>query len=166
MAQTYQDLLFPGDALVLEQNSAYFPMRVRQCSTSALALVNILTKCPSVQSVYYPKVVSTAPLYERYRRPEGGYGYLLSILFYKPASAIVFYNRLDICKGPNVGANFSLALPYAQLSHVHELDWAESQGVPKHIVRISVGLEVESTLIDRITDALEEVQRLENVVEQ
>jgi cystathionine gamma-synthase len=162
----YEDLLFPGDAMVLERNSATFSLRVRQCSATALALVQLLTKCPFVQTVYYPKVVPTAPLYERYRRPDGGYGYLLSILFSKPASAVVFYNSLDICKGPNVGTNFSLALPYAQLSHVHELDWAESQGVPKHIVRISVGLEAEETLIARIKDALQEVQRHESLTEQ
>lgn len=76
---------------------------------------------------------------------------------------MVFYDNLDICKGPNLGANFSLALPYAQLSHVHELDWAESQGVPKHIVRISVGLETEAVLVDRVRDALKEVQRHESV---
>lgn len=125
--------------------------------------MKLIANCPSVQSIYYPKLVSTAHLYERYRRANGGYGFLFSILFHKPASAVVFYDNLDICKGPNLGANFSLALPYAQLSHVHELDWAESQGLPKHIVRISVGLETEAVLVDRVRDALKEVQRHESV---
>jgi cystathionine gamma-synthase len=105
--------------------------------------------------------MSTAHLYERYRRPNGGHGYLLSFLFRNPVSAVVFYDSLDICKGPNVGTNFSLALPYAQLSHALELDWAESQGVPRHIVRISVGLELEELLIARIDDALLEVEKFE-----
>lgn len=77
--------------------------------------------------------MSNAYLYERYRRPNGGHGYLLSFLFRNPASAVVFNDSLDICKGPNVGTNFSLALPYAQLSHALELDWAESQGVPRQL---------------------------------
>lgn len=58
-------------------------------------------------------------------------------------------------KGPSIGTNFSLALPYAQLSHVFDLDWAESQGIPKHIVRLSVGLESEDELVKCVSRALE-----------
>jgi cystathionine gamma-synthase len=163
LTATYQDLFFPGDAIILAQNSADFPERVHRCSATAHRLVERITGHPSIHSIYYPTLVPTAHLYERYRRTNGGYGYVLSILFHKPADAVLFYDKLDIRKGPNIGTNFSLALPYAQLSHVHELDWAESNGVPKHIVRISVGLETEASLVDRVTDALMNVQRQEGV---
>jgi cystathionine gamma-synthase len=157
----YEDLLFPADAIVLGQNAADFQSRVSQCNETANSLASFLVECPSIDSVYYPNLVSTSDLYERYRRQHGGYGYLLSILFKEPESAVLFYNILDICKGPSIGANFSLALPYAQLVHYFELDWAESQGVGKHIVRLSVGLESHAELLDRITAALREVARYE-----
>ncbi|KAL4758349.1 pyridoxal phosphate-dependent transferase [Aspergillus foveolatus] len=163
LSSTYQDNLFPADAILLAHNSTTFPSRVRQCNKTALALASHIVTHPSIQSVFHPSLPSlpTAYLYERYRRSNGGHGYLLSFLFRNPASAVVFYDCLDICKGPNVGTNFSLALPYAQLSHALELDWAESQGVPRHIMRISVGLEPEELLIGRIDDALLEVEKFE-----
>ncbi|KAL4734944.1 putative cystathionine gamma-synthase [Aspergillus similis] len=163
LSSTYQDNLFPADAIVLAHNSTTFPSRVRQCNKTAQALASHIVTHPSIQSVFHPSLpsMSTAHLYERYRRPNGGYGYILSFLFRNSASAVVFYNNLDICKGPSVGTNFSLALPYAQLSHALELDWAESQGLPRHIMRITVGLEPEELLIGRIDDALLEVERFE-----
>lgn len=119
-----------------------------------MALAKLFSVYACIDSVLYPCFVSTGHLYERYRRENGGYGYVLSILFREPTHAIQFYDTLNICKGPSIGTNFSLALPYAQLAHVHELDWAESQGIPKHIVRISAGLERTVDLIDRVTEAL------------
>lgn len=66
-----------------------------------------------------------------------------------------FYDVLDLCKGPSVGTNFSLAIPYSLLAHFREQDWAESEGgIDRHMVRISVGLEREEDLIARIQDAL------------
>lgn len=50
----------------------------------------------------------------------------------------------------------------SQIAHASELDWAESQGMPRHIVRISVGLEEESTLIMKLDHALQEVETFEN----
>ncbi|KAL4748744.1 hypothetical protein BDW72DRAFT_195486 [Aspergillus terricola var. indicus] len=163
LSSTYQDNLFPADAIVLAHNSTTFPSRVRQCNRTAQALASHMVTHPSIQSVFHPSLpsMSTEHLYERYRRPNGGHGYLLSFLFRNPASAVVFYDNLDICKGPNVGTNFSLALPYAQLSHALELDWAESHGVRRQLVRISVGLEPEKLLIERIDDALLEVEKFE-----
>ena len=107
-------------------------------------------------------MVPSAALYERYRRPDGGYGSLISIVFRNPESAVRFYDAIDLCKGPSFGTNFTLVLPYSQLAHAFELDWAESQGMPKHIVRISVGLEDKSVLIRKFEQALEEVEAFEN----
>jgi len=151
--------VFPADAIILAENSVDFEDRALICSANALALAKLFSVYECIDSVLYPCFVSTGHLYERYRRENGGYGYVLSILFREPTHAIQFYDALNICKGPSIGTNFSLALPYAQLSHVHELDWAESQGIPKHIVRISAGLERTVDLIDRVTEALAVVEK-------
>lgn len=155
LTATYEDLLFPTEALVLAQNSRDFQGRVRRCNANALTLATFLSLHPRIESVLYPPLVPTRQLYERYRRRNGGYGYVLSILFREPNDAVRFYDKLDMRKGPSIGTNFSLALPYAQLSHVFDLDWAESQGIPKHIVRLSVGLESEDELVKCVSRALE-----------
>jgi cystathionine gamma-synthase len=151
----HEDTYFPLDAMVMAQNAADFQSRVTRCNANALAIANLLAKHPSVAHVYYPSLVPSRQLYDQVRRRDGGYGYLLSIVFHKPETAVFFYDVLDICKGPSVGTNFSLAIPYSVLAHFHEQDWAESEGgVDKYMVRISVGLERKEDLIARVQDAL------------
>jgi cystathionine gamma-synthase len=162
LSSTYEDLMFPLDAKVLLRNCLDFRSRVQQASSSALAIANFLKTHHSISRVNYPTMVASAALYERYRRPGGGYGSLISLVFRNPQSAVQFYDKIDLCKGPSFGTNFTLVLPYSQLAHAFELDWAESQGMPKHIIRISVGLEDESILIRKFDQALEEVEAFEN----
>lgn len=88
---------------------------------------------------------------------------MISLVFKSFDSAIRFYDTIDLCKGPSIGANFTLVLPYSQLAHACELDWAESHGIAKHIMRISVGLEDERALISKFDRALQEVKALEKL---
>jgi len=162
LSSTYEDLMFPLDAKILLRNCLDFRARVQRASSNALALANSLITHPSISRVNYPTMVASGALYERCRRPEGAYGSLISIVFRNPESAIRFYDTIDLWKGPSFGTNFTLVLPYAQLAHAFELDWAESQGMPKHIIRISVGLEDEELLIGKFEHALEEVEAFEN----
>lgn len=145
---------------MLLENCRDFPSRVRKANSNALAITNFLQTHDLIDHVNYPNKVASASLYEQYRRPDGGYGSLVSLVFKKPASAMHFYNTIDLCKGPSFGANFTLVLPYCQVAHAFELDWAESQGISKHMVRISVGLEDESTLIQKFHEALQAVETL------
>jgi cystathionine gamma-synthase len=157
LTRTHEDLIFPLDAQVLLRNCLDFPDRVQKANRNALAVATFLQSQPSslISRVNYPTMVPSTPLYEQYRRrPDGGYGSLISVIFRNPDVAACFYDAVDLCKGPSFGANFTLVLPYSQLAHAFELDWAESQGMPKHIVRISVGLEDETTLIRKLEQAL------------
>lgn len=147
--------MFPLDAKVLLQNCLDFPSRVQRASRTTLAIANFLQGQEAISHVNYPTMVASAPLYERYRRPKGGYGSLISIVFRTSAYAVQFYDTIDLCKGPSFGANFTLVVPYSQLAHANGLDWAESQGISKYIVRISVGLEEESILISKLYCSLQ-----------
>lgn len=163
LSAIYEDLIFPLDARVLLQNCLDFPSRVQKASRTALTIANFLQRQEAISHVYYPTMIASAPLYERYRRPKGGYGSLISIVFRTPADAIQFYDSVDLCKGPSFGANFTLLIPYSQLAHADELDWAESQGISKYIVRISVGLEEERVLISKLNRSLQMLCRTEGL---
>jgi cystathionine gamma-synthase len=71
--------------------------------------------------------------------------------------APVFYDALDVAKGPGFGTNFTLACPYTILAHYHELDWAESCGVDPNLVRIWVGLDPAEHLVETFSAALNAV---------
>ena len=154
----HEDLIFPLDASILLQNSLDFPARVQKASSNALEVVNFLQTHDLISHVNYPTTVASRALYEDYRRENGSYGYLLSFVFKNPEHAMQFYNLVDLCKGPSCGTNFTLVLPYSQVSHAFELDWAESKGMSKHIVRISVGLEEKDALVTKLSQALQAIQ--------
>ncbi|KAE8382715.1 cystathionine beta-lyase [Aspergillus bertholletiae] len=155
IASVWEDTYFPGDVITLAQNCKDVVSRVKKCNNSAEKIANLINSHPSVDRVNYPCLVPTKHLYENCKRKDGGYGFLLSIIFHHPEDAIKFYDNLHVAKGPSLGTNFTIALPYAVLSHFRELEWAASFDVPEHIVRISVGLEDEEELLKVVSHALD-----------
>jgi cystathionine gamma-synthase len=179
----YHDALFAEDAIVLERNSRDYAERMPRINDAAERLVEFLAERPEVESVFYPgrkaesgrrkaedgrrragsvsdrrsnpQFAIRNPQYDRFRKPNGGHGVLFSLVLKDgECNAPRFFDRLRISKGPNLGTNFSLACPFTILAHYTELDFAESCGVSRWLVRVSVGLEPPDDLIDRFADAL------------
>lgn len=72
-------------------------------------------------------------------------------------TAIPFYNNMRLNKGPSLGCNFSLLCSYAMLAHYDELDWVESLGISRYIMRVSVGQEEPEDLIERFKQVLDKL---------
>ena len=72
-----------------------------------------------------------------------------------PETAPRFYDALRINKGPSLGTNYTLCCPYTILAHYTELDWAESLGVSRWLIRISVGLDDADDLCARFAEAFD-----------
>jgi len=154
MTEEHEDLLWGEDALLLARNSEGLGERMRTVNRTAEQLCEFLHRHPHVERVHYPKY-STPELYGACLRPGGGYGGLFSILLAgAPERAPRFFDALRVSKGPNLGTVFSLSCPYTILAHYREMDFAERCGVPRHLVRVSVGLEEPDDLIDRFDRAL------------
>ncbi|RDA91838.1 hypothetical protein CP533_3657 [Ophiocordyceps camponoti-saundersi (nom. inval.)] len=154
LSDTYEDTYFPLDVIVMNQNSAAFESRVLMASRNAKRLVQQLRCHRAVDRVYYPWGDATQHLYDLFRRPEGEYGYLVTIQFVEPAAAVAFFDALDVAKGPSLGTNFTLCCAYTLLAHASELEWAAKYGVTEHLVRISVGIEEQESLVALVDAAL------------
>jgi cystathionine gamma-synthase len=156
VAEGHEELLFGEDAAVIDAQARSFPERMRQHNASGLLLAERLRRHPAVEKVWYPKW-EFSQAYEAVRRPEGGWGALVTFL---PKNAEtrspVIYDNLEFCKGPSLGTVFSLACPFTLLAHYTELSWAESCGVPRHLLRISFGLEDPEDLWRRLERALKD----------
>jgi len=150
----HEELLWGGDALVLDTNARAFPDRMKRHNENGLRLAERLRQHPAVERVWYPKW-EFSEAYEAVRRPTGGWGALLTFL---PKNAETrspgIYDRLAFCKGPSLGTVFTLACPFTLLAHYTELKWAESCGVSRYLIRISVGLEDPEKLWRRLDTAL------------
>ncbi|KAJ3045671.1 hypothetical protein HDV00_007797 [Rhizophlyctis rosea] len=149
-SERYEDNVWCEDAIFLERNSRRFRHRILQLNETTEYLCDYLKAHPKVQTIHYPKYTDPET-YTTYAHPlptstpssipSYGYGSLFSLILKPEYSVTRFYDALECQKGPSLGTNFTLASPYVILAHYGELDWAESCGVDRWLIRVSVGLE-------------------------
>ena len=152
----HEELLWGEDATVLDRQARGFPERMQRHNQSGLLLAERLRHHPAVERVWYPKW-EFSEAYEAVRRPNGGWGALITFLPKQGAERSArIYDRLAFSKGPSLGTVFTLACPFTLLAHYTELEWAESCGVSRYLIRISVGLEDPEDLWQRLERALNE----------
>ena len=155
LAAQHEELLWGADAAVIDTHAREFPQRMKRHNETGLLLAERLRAHPAVERVWYPKW-EFSEVYEAVRRPGGGWGSLITFLPKNAeATAPRIYDALAFCKGPSLGTVFSLACPFTLLAHYTELEWAESCGVPRNLIRISAGLEDAELLWQRLETALE-----------
>ena len=150
---SYEDLLYPDDAIVLAHNSRKFSARMSVIDANGDVLADYLSGHPKVDRVYYPKLIDREA-YDAIRKPEGGYGGLLSFTLKDRVHAPAVYDRLEVSKGPSLGANFTLACPYTLLAHYRELAFAAENGIAPELIRVSAGMEDIKDLLGRFAGAL------------
>ncbi|KAF7615853.1 hypothetical protein AFLA_009359 [Aspergillus flavus NRRL3357] len=156
-----QDAYFPLDVNTLRQNSKDIVWRVKQCNPNTLPLIELFQAHPAIAAVNDPSIAPTSALYKSVMRKDGGYGNVLSIVFHDPRTAEHCYNVFNVCKGSSFGANFTLAIPYVQLANYWNQDKVAKHGVPRHIIRISVGLEDSRQIVETAKRALKSVDEFE-----
>jgi cystathionine gamma-synthase len=149
----FDDAFWFEDAVVLERNSRDYEERVRRINDSGRCLARYLSRHGKVEAVYYPEFSHKAE-YGQLAKDGAGYAGLFSVILRDEAEAApAFYDCLQVSKGPSLGANFTLACPYTLLAHYPELEWAESCGLSRYLVRVSVGLEEPDDLVRRFEAA-------------
>lgn len=154
MSSDFEETLADIDVAVLAKNSSDLTQRLTTINHNAVRLANFFKQHPKVDSVCYPGPDSLS--YEALRSADGGYGGLMSVVLHNPAdSTPAMFDSLQICKGPNLGTNFTLCCPYTLLAHYTELEFAEQCGVSRWLLRISVGTEPYDVLEARFAAALE-----------
>lgn len=159
MGEIYEDNFWAEDALFLERNSRDLEDRSALINKNAEAVAELFLESDLIKDVFYPKLVPSRKNYDACRIESGGYGGLMSIVFKDPKDAPVFFDAVNIAKGPSLGTNFTLTCPYTIIAHYLELDFVEKYGVDKYLVRISIGLEDSKTLINVFTTALDLVRK-------
>ena len=103
--------------------------------SNAAILVHWLAQQPPVAKVYAAPIPSPMGHESKGRAPQLVVAGLISIILAEAWMAPVFYDALNVAKGPGFGTNFTLSCPYTILAHYGELEWAESCGVDASLVR-------------------------------
>lgn len=147
--------VFPLDTEILKHNSQDVRWRARRCNENALAVAQMLHDHPLIQRLNYPYFDGSLPVYRSLMRKDGGYGPVMSLVFYDPKVAHRFYDVLNLPKGSSFGTNFTIAVPFTLLVHYFNRDKVAEYGLPEHIIRISVGLENVNDIKAAIQTALD-----------
>jgi cystathionine gamma-synthase len=145
--------LYIADAEVLLSNLKGYSKRMKTVNASGQALAAWLAAHPAVAEVWHPSLTHREN-YEAIMRKGGGYGGLLSFVLKNVKKTPKVYDALRVSKGPSFGTSFTMACPYTQLAHYHELEWAEGCGVSPFLLRVSCGLEPLETVIAAFEEAL------------
>ncbi|RLN43599.1 hypothetical protein BBJ28_00023859 [Nothophytophthora sp. Chile5] len=152
--QEADSFLVEDDVEVLLETSEDLMVRVAKTNATTATIVQRLQKHPMVKELYYPQLGEAEALYNPFLTPKATdegprFGPLLSIVLHgglEPAKS--FYNTVSIAKGPSLGTNFTLCCPYSLLAHYYELDFVETCGVDRNLIRISIGQEDPEVIWD------------------
>lgn len=149
----FEETLSDDDVVVLESNSRDVRERMQITNSNAACLADYLRQHAAVDQVHYPSAEDQ--VYCELMQGTRQFGGLMSIVLHDAErNTPGVYDSLRINKGPNLGTRFTLCCPFTMLAHYQELDFAESCGVSRWLLRISVGLEDADELIQRFDDAL------------
>ncbi len=133
------------------------PLRMKQHSTSAMAIAEFLEAHPKVSKVNYPGLKSDANHANASKYMKGGFSGLLSFEVANKETAQKIADGTDIfAVVVNIGDSKSIITHPASTTH-QQLSAQEliDAGVPGGLVRLSVGLEDTQDLIDDLTKALD-----------
>lgn len=135
--------------------SETLPLRVRQCSQTALSLARWLEQHPKIGAVHYPFLPSH-PDHGRATRLFAAGSWLLSFELRDPSTMIEVLDRLTLpIKATGLGDTRSLIIPVAPTIfwEAGPQDRA-AMGIADGLVRVSIGLEDEADLIADFDRAL------------
>jgi cystathionine gamma-synthase len=131
------------------------PLRVSYQNTSAEAIANFLSAQPGVRKVFYPSLPAH-PNLEIAKRQMRGFGGVVSFDLGSPERAKKFIDALSIPYiAPSLGGTESLVIPYSVVvpPAPEEIESGKFSIEPG-LVRLSVGLEDQSDLIEDLAQAL------------
>tara|TARA_R100001132_G_scaffold27471_1_gene33929 strand:+ start:3742 stop:5073 length:1332 start_codon:yes stop_codon:yes gene_type:complete len=149
--------LSPYNAFQIIQGLETLPIRIREHSRNAAAVVNFLNEHPLVDRVIYPNHQNGENLKRAQTYLKGGYGGLVGFhIKGGKAAGAAFIDALDLFYHvANIGDARSLAIHPATTTHSQlSLEEQHQSGVSDSYIRLSIGIEHIDDIIADLTQAL------------
>ena len=149
-------MLAPEIAHKLARSLSTLPLRIERHNTNALAIAHYLDAHPAVKNVYYPGLTDT-PNHQLATKQMSGYGGMLSFEIHGGGDvAIDLVDNLQLFSlAPSLGGTESLVSQPVSTSHfgMPEEELLH-RGITASLIRLSVGLEEKSDLIQDLDQAI------------
>lgn len=126
--------------------------RVKTISTNTKKLISYLENSKLIKKVYHCMDEENKKLYSQTIIDDNSYCGVISIEFTKPLTQT--YDKLNFAKGPSLGTEFTLLMPYTYLAHYDLILTKEGRKhledvkLPIDLIRISVGVEPIEEIIN------------------
>ena len=131
--------------------------RIKTISENTKALVEYFQKTSFIDEIFYCLSPKYASNYKKLMIDENSLTGIISVTFKKDFKEV--YDKLNFAKGPSLGTEFTLLMPYTYLAHYDLVtsksgnEFLKQIGLPINLLRISVGIE-------NIEDIIKEFERL------
>lgn len=149
-------MIAPEIAHKLSRSLCTLSVRIERHNTNALAIAQYLNAHPMVKNVHYPGLVES-PDYELAQKQMSGYGGMLSFeINGGSGAAIMLVDNLKLFSlAPSLGGTESLVSQPVATSHfgMPEKELLK-RGITPSLIRLSVGLEEVSDLIQDLEQAI------------
>jgi len=157
LSKTIGACLSPFDSWLLIRGIKTLPLRLERQQETAMKIAGWLLKQKQVKEVYYPGL-SKHPGYEISRKQTTGFGAMLSFRVDSPKTACRILERVKIIQYAESLGGVESLITYPMLQTHADIpeEKRKAKGIDDCLLRLSVGLESASDLIEDLRQALEE----------
>ncbi len=122
-----------------------YKKRVKVISENTKKIVQYFKTASFIDEIFYCLNPKYASNYQKLMIDENSYTGIVSVTFKKDFKEV--YDKLNFAKGPSLGTEFTLLMPYTYLAHYDLItsksgnEFLNQIGLPINLLRISVGCE-------------------------
>ncbi len=147
----HADMPYIKDIQRLAYEIQSYENRMKIISSNTKKLVEYFKTAPFIDEIFYCLSPKYASNYQKLMIDENCYTGIVSVTFKKNFKEV--YDKLNFAKGPSLGTEFTLLMPYTYLAHYDLVTskngnkFLNQIGLPINLLRISVGCEEINTII-------------------
>ena len=148
----HADMPYIKDIQRLAYEIKDYESRMKIISSNTKKLVEYFKTAPFIDEIFYCLNPKYASNYQKLMIDENSYTGIISVTFKKDFKEV--YDKLNFAKGPSLGTEFTLLMPYTYLAHYDLIltksgnEFLKKIGLPINLLRISVGIEDINEIIN------------------
>ena len=153
----HADTPYIKDIQRLAYQSSFYENRMNKINSNTKKLIKYLETAPFIDEIYHTLKEENYVNLMKHKEACGG---LVSVTFKKEFQKV--YDALNFPKGPSLGTEFTLLMPYTYLAHYDLIisskgrEFLKQHKLPIDLIRIAVGVE-------DINDIIKEFEKLNNL---
>lgn len=153
----HADMPYIKDIQRLSFEIKNYENRMKTISENTKKLVEYFKTAPFIDEIFYCLSPKYASNYQKLMINKDSYTGIVSVTFKKDFKEV--YDKLNFAKGPSLGTEFTLLMPYTYLAHYDLVTSKSGQeflkqiGLPINLLRISVGCEDINEIINEFEKA-------------